>query len=197
MIEQFFYQSPYFKKDFMKPENKISPVPPNAKLLNSIASVLSVIVLSTVLLMRRVKIDVDYDLSFLPTIHALLNTGVAICLGIAIYYIKRKNINMHRTFIYMSMILSFLFLLSYVMYHFTTEEVKYCHEGGIRYVYFFILITHIALAGLTFPFILFTFVRGYTGQVEAHRRMAKWVYPFWMYVALTGPIVYLMLKSCM
>lgn len=174
-------------------------VKPNLKLaktLNIIAWILSVVVLSTVVMMRRVKIETDLDFSFLPKIHAWLNTGVAVALIMALYYVKQGKVLLHKRFIYAAMILSFLFLVSYVLYHFTEEEVRYCKEGMLRYVYFFVLITHIVLAGVSFPFILFTFVKGFTYQIAAHKKMAKYVYPIWLYVAITGPIVYLMLKPC-
>ena len=114
----------------------------------------------------------------------------------ALFFIKAKNITMHRNMIFMAMICSFFFLLSYVAYHFTTPETKYCGEGTIKIVYFFILITHIILAGTSLPFILLTFNRGITHSVENHKKMARWVYPIWLYVMITGPIVYLMLRPC-
>lgn len=164
--------------------------------LNIGATVLSIIVLATVAMMRRVTIDVDMDLSFLPAFNASMNTCAAICLIVALYFIKRKNIVAHQYSIYAAMGFSFLFLLSYVGYHFTTEETTFCREGNIRYVYYFFLITHVVLAAVSFPFILFTFVRGYTGQVEKHKKLARYVFPVWLYVAVSGPICYLFLAPC-
>ena len=178
-----------------------------AKKLNSIAWILTVVVLLLIGAMRRVKIDVGIDLSFLAGFHAMMNVFTAIALIIAFVYIKQKNIERHRQAIYAAMVLSFLFLLSYVGYHFTTPETIYGdtnHDGVLddleaaaagagRTVYLVVLLSHIVLAGIIFPFILFTFIRGYTGQVERHRKMAKWVFPIWLYVAISGPIVYLML----
>jgi putative membrane protein len=162
-----------------------------------IASLLiSMIVLSLVGLMRRVKIDLGFDFSFLPPIHALLNTIVAIFLVLAFLAIKKKDIVSHRKYIYGAMICSAMFLLCYVLYHFTTEETKFCKDGWIRTVYFIFLISHIVLAALSLPFILLTFSRGISFQVEEHKKMAKWVFPIWLYVALTGPICYIMLKPC-
>lgn len=114
----------------------------------------------------------------------------------AIIYIKKKNVEMHRKFIFGAMACSFLFLLCYVMYHFTTQETKYCKEGIMRTLYFLLLFSHIVLAGVSLPFILVTFVRGFTGQIDKHVPLAKWVYPVWLYVAFTGPICYLMLYPC-
>ena len=166
------------------------------KRLNIIATILSVIILSTVLMMRRVKIDVAYDLSFLPGFNALMNKGADISFVLAFYFIKKKNIEAHRKSIYTAFLFSSFFLLSYVMYHFTSEETTFCQEGTIKIVYFTFLISHVILAGISFPFILFTFVRGYTGQVEKHKKMARYVYPVWLYVAISGPICYLLLSPC-
>ncbi|MCL4157717.1 UNVERIFIED_CONTAM: hypothetical protein GTU68_034633 [Idotea baltica] len=103
---------------------------------------------------------------------------------------------LHRKLMTTAMLLSALFLLSYVVYHFTTPETKFCGEGAIRMVYFFFLITHIILAAAILPFILFTYIRAYTNQFEKHVKLARWVFPLWLYVAVTGPILFLMLSPC-
>lgn len=169
-----------------------------AKRLNILAGVVTIVVLLLVGMMRRpeFKINTDIDFSFLPPFHASLNALVAVVLLFALYFIKNKNIAAHKNSIYTAMALSAMFLLSYVVYHFTTEETKYCFEGTSRSIYFFFLITHVVLAGVMLPFILLTFIRAYTGQIEKHKKMAKWVWPFWFYVAVTGPICYLMLRPC-
>lgn len=166
------------------------------KRLNVVAYVVSVLVLLLVGLMRRPgnKIDLGVDFSFLPPVHATLNAVVAVLLLYAYWQIKRKNIEAHRRTIYAAMTCSALFLISYVLYHFTTQETNYLGTGIARVVYFFFLITHVVLAGLSLPFILLTFNRAYTGQYDRHRRMARWVFPIWLYVAITGPICYLMLR---
>lgn len=167
-----------------------------AKKLNILAWVFTFIVWALVGAMRQYKFDVPIDTSFFPAISASLNTIVALCLLLALYFIKNKNVRAHKNAIYAAMVCSALFFLTYVGYHFTTEETKFCKTGTIRSIYFFVLLSHIVLAGLSFPFILFTFIRGFTGQVTRHRKMAKWVFPVWFYVAITGPIVYLMLRPC-
>ncbi len=166
------------------------------KKLDRGAVVLSIVVLLLVGLMRRVKIPTEIDFSFLPPFHATVNGLTAIVLGFAFYFIKQKQVDLHRKAIYLALILSAIFLTSYVLYHFTTEETRYCMEGGIRKVYFFLLITHVILAAVILPFILLTFNRAYTGAIDRHRKMAKWVFPLWFYVAVTGPVVYLMLRPC-
>ena len=165
-----------------------------AKQLNRIAYVISAVVLLVVGLMRRIKIDTDIDFGFLPPFHASLNAITAIILVYALLKVKNRQIEAHKKAMTTAMLTSALFLLSYVVYHITTEETRFGGEGAIRYVYFFLLITHIVLAAISLPFILFTFIRGFTGQVTRHKKMAKWVYPLWLYVAVTGPLCYLMLR---
>ncbi|MCE2821998.1 MAG: DUF420 domain-containing protein [Bacteroidota bacterium] len=164
------------------------------KKLNTLAYVVSVVVLLLVGLMRRVKIETDIDFSFLPPVHASLNALTAVILVVAFIHIKNRRVEQHRKAIYAAMVTSALFLLSYVLYHFTTPETRFGGEGTIRYIYFFILVTHIVLAAVTLPFILLTFNRAYTDQFDRHKKMARWVFPLWLYVAVTGPVCYLMLK---
>lgn len=164
-----------------------------AKKLNTLAYIVSAVVLALVIAMRRYKIDLGVDFSFLPPFHATLNAITAVILLVALYFIKNKQVENHRKAIYVAMVTSALFLLSYVLYHFTTPETRYGGEGPMRLVYFFLLLTHIFLAATSLPFILLTFIRAYTHQIERHRKMARWVFPIWLYVAVTGPICYLML----
>lgn len=180
------------------------------KKLNVAAWIITVAVLGLVGMMRRIKIPVpeSLDLGFLPPFHATLNALTAVVLLVALYYIKQKKVQQHRNAIYVAIVLSVLFLLSYVAYHFTTPETLFGdsnHDGvvnevekaavsGIRPFYLVLLLSHIALAAGIFPFILFTFIRAYTNQIERHRKMARWVFPLWLYVAITGPICYFMLS---
>jgi putative membrane protein len=178
------------------------------KRLNTIAYIVSAAVLLLVGVMRQVKINLGIDFSFLPPIHALLNGLSAVLLICALYFIKNKQIERHRQSIYGALTCSALFLVCYVLYHFTTPEAKYGdlnHDGLIspeeltaagsaRTVYLLILLTHITLAAVILPFILLTFNRAYTGQYDRHKKMARWVYWVWLYVAVTGPVCYLMLK---
>lgn len=161
------------------------------------AWILTGAVLVLVVLMRgpyKIPLPEGWSMAFLPPVHAVLNTLVAVLLIGALIAVKQGKIAAHRNFIFAAMGLSVLFLLCYVAYHFTTVETRYGGEGPLRAVYFLLLITHIVLAGISLPFILFTFISGVTNRFAAHRRLAKWVYPMWLYVAVTGPICYLMLK---
>ena len=159
--------------------------------------VLTIVVWLLVGAMRRpekIPLPDGVSLSFLPMVHAILNSCVAAFLVAALVMIKRKNVVAHRRFISAAMIASASFLLCYVAYHFTTEETKFGGQGAIRIVYFVLLISHIVLAAVSLPFILQTWVYGFTNQVMKHRKMAKWVFPMWLYVAITGPVCYLLLR---
>ncbi len=177
-----------------KKKNKMADLEKGKK-LSRVAWVLTFIVYALVLSMGKLKefMPDDLDFSFLPPFHSTMNALVALCLIAALVFIKKKDVKNHQRSINVAMVLSVFFLLSYVTYHITMDHTSFGGEGAIRYVYFFILNTHIILAGISLPFILQTFVRGYTGQVEKHRKMAKWVFPIWLYVAITGPVIYLML----
>jgi putative membrane protein len=178
------------------------------KKMNTAAWVITVVVLLLVGIMRRVKIDLGIDFSFLPPVHATLNALTAVLLLMALWFIKNGQVDLHRRSIYTALTCSALFLICYVLYHFTTPEIKYGdlnHDGlvdeaekmaagGMRTVYLLVLLTHIVLAGGILPFILLTFNRAYTGSFERHKKMARWVFPLWLYVAVTGPLCYWMLK---
>ena len=144
--------------------------------------------------MRKFKIHTDIDLGILPAFHAFLNSITAILLLAALYFIKNGNIANHRRMTTSAMITSAIFLVSYVLYHITTEETKFGGEGLIRTIYFVLLITHIIAAAAILPFVLITFNRAFTGSFERHKKIARWVYPVWLYVAISGPLCYFMLK---
>lgn len=143
--------------------------------------------------LQKMGYDVE-PLSFLPPIYATINGLTAVCLVIAVGAIKRGNVKMHENLIKLCMVFSSLFLLMYVAYHMTSTSTSYGGEGAIKYVYFFILVTHIILSIVIIPFVLFTFVRGIAGAYERHKKLARITYPMWLYVAVTGVIVYLMIS---
>jgi putative membrane protein len=181
-----------------------------AKKLGIVAWILTAAILGLVGLMRQVKIALPegVSLSFLPPFHAAVNAAAAVVLVIALIAVLKGRIALHRRMILTAMVLSVLFLLSYVAYHFTSNEVKYgdlnldgvvdaderVAAGGMRSVYLLLLASHIILAAVSLPFILFTFIAGWTNRFSAHKRLARWVFPLWLYVAVTGPVCYLMLR---
>ena len=186
------------------------PNEPLAKKLTLAVWVVSALVLFLVGLMRQVKIGLPEGVSlhFLPPFHALLNTGAAIALTVAILSIKKGKVASHLRWIYVAMACSMLFLLSYVCYHFTTPETIFgdankdgvlddgelAEVGWMRSLYLAILLSHVSLAAISLPFILLTFVHGFTHRFDKHRKLAKKIFPVWFYVAITGPIVYLLLR---
>jgi putative membrane protein len=168
-----------------------------AKKLGVAAWIVTALVLLLVGMMRspyKIPLPEGWSMAFLPPIHAAINTLVSLCLVGAVITVKQGKINAHRNFILAAMALSTLFLLGYVAYHFTTVETRYGGDGVMRAVYFILLITHIIAAGVSLPLILLTFINAWTNRFDAHRRMARWVFPIWLYVAVTGPICYLMLR---
>ena len=170
---------------------------PLARRLKWVVIILTVAVWGLVGLMRRpekIPLPEGIDLGFLPAVHATLNSLVAICLVLALVMIKKGNVRLHRNLISTALALSAIFLLCYVSYHFTTEETRYGGEGVLRGVYLCLLISHIVLAAVSFPLILQTWVYSLTRQFGKHRQLARWVFPMWLYVAVTGPVCYLMLR---
>ena len=168
-----------------------------AKQLGIAAWALTALVLTLVGLMRspyKIPLPDGWSMAVLPPAHAVINTLVSFCLIGAVITVKQGKIAAHRSFIFAAMALSTLFLLCYVAYHFTTVETRYGGEGAMRAAYFFLLITHIVLAAVSLPLILLTFINAWTNRFEKHRKMARWVFPIWLYVAVTGPICYLMLR---
>lgn len=126
--------------------------------------------------------------AYQPLTHAVLNGSCFILLIAALFAIKKKNVNLHKRLNTFAMVLSTIFLLSYVVYHYFAGDTVY--GGGYKGLYYFILLTHVALAGLSLPFILLAYYHGYIGNVSKHRKMVKMVYPVWLYVTFTGVIVY-------
>lgn len=133
-------------------------------------------------------------LYLLPLLNACFNGTAFLSLIGAFIAIRRKNVALHKAFTTTALVLSVLFLISYVAFHLTTESTKFGGEGWIRGVYFFILLTHIVLSAGIIPLVLFTYVRGLGMQVEKHRRIARFTWPIWLYVTATGVIVYLMIS---
>lgn len=180
--------------------------------LKIVAWIVTAAVLILVGLMRRpefhIPLPAGWSLGFLPKLHATLNSAVAICLVLALVSVKQGKIAWHRTSMTMALVLSVAFLMCYVAYHFTTPETLFgdvdrdgllsnaerATVGGRRTVYIALLLSHILLAAGSLPFIMLTFIAGWTNRFGAHRKLAKKVFPVWLYVSVTGPICYLMLR---
>ena len=145
---------------------------------------------------REVSEGFDSRIYVLPKLNAFINSTVSVLLIAGFYFIRiQKNIKAHRAFMLSAFIFSVLFLVSYVIYHSLPQpETKFGGEGFIRYIYFFILLTHILLASIIVPLALVTLYRIWKNQVEKHKRIARWTFPIWLYVSVTGVIVYLMIS---
>lgn len=143
--------------------------------------------------LRDLGFDVE-PLSFLPPIYATINGFTALILVIAFIAIKNKNIVLHENLMTTAIGCSGVFLIMYVAYHMTSDSTKFGGEGVIKYVYYFILITHILLSIVIIPFVLITYVRAITNNFERHKKIARITFPLWLYVAVTGVVVYLMIS---
>lgn len=158
------------------------------------ASVVTYIVLGVLSLLPKYEGQLGFDLTLLPRLNAILNSFTFIFLFTALVMIKRKNVTWHRRFIFAAFCTTIVFLFSYVTYHALSESTSYGGEGFLAAVYFFILITHILLAAIIVPLALLTLARGLNMQVAKHRKIARWTMPIWLYVSLTGVLVYLMIS---
>ena len=154
---------------------------------------LSIVIPLAVALLFKVRIC-GYDFSFLPPIYATLNGITAILLVTALVAIKNNKRRLHERLMKTCIALSALFLIMYILYHMTSDPTPYGGDGIWKYVYFIILITHIVLSVVVIPMVLFTFVRALSGNFERHRTLARVTFPVWLYVAVTGVIVYLMIS---
>lgn len=135
-----------------------------------------------------------YDTSFLPPVYATINGFTALLLVTAVIAIRKGKQLLHERLMKTCIGLSALFLVLYLIYHITSESTSFGGEGPVRYVYFFILITHILLSVGVIPLVLFTFVRALSGDFRRHKSLARITFPVWLYVAVTGVIVYLMIS---
>ncbi|MGP4081689.1 DUF420 domain-containing protein [Pseudalkalibacillus sp. R45] len=138
--------------------------------------------------------ETGFDITVLPLLNAIFNSFTFVFLLAALWFILRKNIKLHRRFIFAAFTSTTLFLISYVSYHYLAESTSYGGEGPLKYIYYFILITHIILAAVIVPLALLSLVRGLTMQVEKHRKIARWTMPLWLYVSLTGVLVYILIS---
>lgn len=136
----------------------------------------------------------DKDYTFLPLFNAILNGFTFVFLFAALVMILRKNIVWHRRFIFAAFTSTAFFLVSYLTYHSLSESTPYGGSGWMAGIYYFILLTHIVLAAIIVPLALFTLVRGLQMKIAKHRKLARWTMPIWLYVSLTGVLVYIMIS---
>lgn len=182
----------------------------NDKLAGWLIGIFSVVVFAVVIVLGRVKLEVNlgFDVHVFAMANAFINATIAVLLVAALVAVKQKKYVLHKQLMMTALVLSVMFLLSYIAHHLFAGEAKFGdanHDGlvsedeilavgNMRLIYFVILITHIFLAAIILPFILFTAYRALTAEFPAHKKLAKITWPLWFYVAVTGPIVYWMIS---
>lgn len=168
------------------------------KKYNKFIIAVSIIIPVVVAILFGVKLkDFGFNvepLSMLPPIYATINGFTAVVLVLAVLAIKNGKQKLHERLMTLAIALSVAFLVMYVAYHMTSDSTKFGGEGAIRYIYFFILVTHILLSIAIIPLVLITYVRALAKRFDRHRKIAKITFPLWLYVAVTGVVVYLMIS---
>ncbi len=159
---------------------------------NRLIVILSVAIPLVVAALFGVKVDIELPV-FLPPIYAGTNAITSVILIIAFWAIRMKNIELHKRLMVTAIVLSALFLVMYVLYHMTSDSTPYGGKGLIKYLYYFILISHILLSVVVIPFVLITFVRAITNDIERHKKIARITLPLWLYVTISGVMVYFMI----
>lgn len=156
----------------------------------------SIIVFAAVVILNRIQLEVDlpFNPHLFASISAFINSIVAVLLLAGLITVKQKNYELHKKIMITAIVLSVLFLLSYIAHHLFAGETKFGGEGMMKTIYYIILFTHIPLAGIVLPFILFTAYRALIGEYEQHKKLTRITWPIWFYVAVTGVIVYWMIS---
>ncbi len=156
----------------------------------------SIIVFASIILLSRVKLNVDlgFDVHLFAMANAIINSIVALLLIAALIAVKNKKYEAHKKLMLTAMLLSILFLISYICHHLFAGETKFGGEGTSKLIYYIILLTHIPLAGIILPFILFTAYRALIGEYPRHKKLARITWPVWFYVAVTGVVVYVLIS---
>ncbi len=168
----------------------------NDKNANILIILFSVIVFVAVVFLSKIKLEVSlpFNVHLFATINAFINTAVSFLLLVGLLSVKRGRYALHKKVMMSAMVLSLLFLVSYICHHLFSESTSYGGDGAMKYVYYFILITHIFLAGIILPFILYTSYRALIAEWPQHKKLAKITWPIWFYVSVTGVVVYLMIS---
>lgn len=168
----------------------------NDALAKALIYIVSFVVFAVVVFLKKIRLDisVDFDIHIFAKINAVINSAVSLLLIAGLFSVKNRKYLLHKRLMGSAIILSTLFLVSYICHHLLSGDTPYGGEGFIRYFYFFILITHIILAAIILPFILFTSYRALVAEWPAHRKLAKLTWPVWFYVSVTGVLVYIMIS---
>lgn len=182
----------------------------NDRLARILILTVSFVVFAVVVLLSNFKLQTNlgFDIHIFATANAVINSIVAVLLLAALIAIKNKNVQLHKTLMLTAILFSVLFLVTYIAHHLLAGETRFgdanldgvvtdaekAAVGGMRTVYFVLLLTHIFLAAVILPFILFTAYRALIGEFDQHKKLARITWPIWFYVAVTGPVVYLLIS---
>ncbi|MPR33796.1 DUF420 domain-containing protein [Salmonirosea aquatica] len=162
------------------------------RLINVLAVAIPLVV--AVLLGIRQKVDLGEWTKILPHVNGVINTLTALLLLMGLYFIRQKNITAHRRTMTLAFVLGSLFLVSYVLYHLSNDSTAFGGNGLIRPIYYFLLVSHIVLSVVVVWFVLRAIYFAYSNQIAEHRKAVKWAFPIWLYVSVTGVIVYLLIS---
>jgi putative membrane protein len=170
----------------------------NDKAAKIIIGLLSVVVFLVVVSLGKFKpligVEFSFDRFIFAKIIAVINSLVSVLLILGLYFVKQKNITAHRNTMLAALTASALFLVFYIIHHMANADTHFGGTGAIKIVYYVILVSHIILAACILPFILFTAYRGLTSEFAAHKKIARYTFPLWLYVSVTGVIVYLFIS---
>jgi putative membrane protein len=168
----------------------------NDKRANILIILFSIIVFVAVVFLSRIKLELElpFDVHIFARLNAAINSAVAFLLLVGLLAVKRGRYALHKKVMMTAMLLSLLFLVSYICHHLLSDSTSFGGSGTIKYVYYFILITHILLAAIILPFILYTSYRALVAEWPQHRKLARITWPIWFYVSVTGVIVYWMIS---
>jgi len=164
------------------------------KQFNRIITAISIAIPIIVALLFGIKLPNVEPLSFLPPIYASINALTAVLLLVALWAIKSGKRSLHQNIMTSCIVLSALFLMLYMAYHITSDPTPFGGEGWIKYVYYFILISHIVLSVAVIPLVLKTYARAYLKNYKSHKKLARITFPIWLYVAISGVLVYLLIS---
>lgn len=162
--------------------------------LITVLSIAIPVVVAILLNPRVPKADLGEWTSVLPHVNGVINSATSLLLVSGLIFIKQKNIRMHRNVMLMAFVLGSVFLVSYVLYHLSNESTSFGGQGWVRPVYYFLLISHIVLSVVVVRFVLLAVYFALSNQIDRHKKIVKWAYPIWLYVSVTGVIVYLMIS---
>lgn len=170
------------------------PTKTNQLRYKNLIIVVSILIPVVVALLFRVRLEGVQPFTFLPPIYAAINGYTAVILMIALWAIKKRKITLHEQLMKTAIGLSLSFLVMYVIYHLTSDPTPYGGEGWMKTLYYFILISHILLSVAIIPLVLISFVRAISQQFTSHRKIARITFPIWLYITITGVIIYIMIS---